>query len=198
MSSTRFYHSLALILFALPGCTFNVRPAMPVPPDDPGQGLVECEVLLIVSEELLDSEYVSSLSTFSPIFTGSEARIHAGEPAAEAIEALVRSRFKVVTKQMAKGSGSDEFFHAVTASVLNDRLVMRPRITLVESVARPARYDIELGITVDTAGLSVRETPTGSGAGTASVYTRAAIRKAADDALSAAVAAVASRFPTCR
>ncbi|HSM97430.1 MAG TPA: hypothetical protein VLS47_00310 [Gallionella sp.] len=160
--------------------------------------MVECEVLLIVSEELLDSEYVSSLSTFSPIFTGSEARIHAGEPAAEAIEALVRSRFKVVTKQMAKGSGSDEFFHAVTASVLNDRLVMRPRITLVESVARPARYDIELGITVDTAGLSVRETPTGSGTGTASVYTRAAIRKAADDALSAAVAAVASRFPTCR
>jgi hypothetical protein len=187
-------------MFALSGCTLDVRPAVPsMPQYDPGQSLVECEVLLMVSEELLNSEYASSLSTFSPAFTGSEARIHVGEPAAEAVEALVRSRFKVVTKQMVKGSGSDDFFHAVTTSALHDRLVMRPRITLVESVARPAQYNIELGITVDTAGLSVHETPTGSGTGTASVYTRAAIRKAADEALAAAVAAIASRFPaTCK
>jgi hypothetical protein len=184
---------LALVLIALPACTFNIQPAVPtLSPAISGGALLDCKALLLIPEEFVSREYISS-------FEGREVRLRIGPPAAEAIEALVRSRISRVEKLMATGDGTLDFVRLASNPQPGSPLIMRPRFVRLESSVRPFRYNIEFGVAVDIAGLSTPATPSGIGIGTAGLYVQSEIQKAADEALSEAVTSLGTAFPrTCR
>jgi hypothetical protein len=190
MTIYKYSCTITFILCTLSACTFNVQPTVPsLPLTYINQTLLGCEVTILMPVEFQNREYVSS-------FDAREIRIRIGEPASEAIETLVRARFAKVTKKTVTGDGTLEFLRMISSPEADGRIVLRPRITRLESSVRPFRYNLEFALAVDVAGLSAPATPSGTGVGTANIYSQSAIQKAANDALSGAVEELASTFPT--
>ena len=161
MRTCLLYLIAAFSLISLSACTFNIKPAVPRLAPATGTGsLLNCKAILLMPEEFANREYISS-------FEGREVRLMVGPPAAEAVEALVRSRFSQVDKFSATGDGTLEFIRLTTDQKPKPPVVVRPRFTRLESSVRPFRYNIEFGVALDIAGLSLPATPSGAGVGTA-------------------------------
>jgi hypothetical protein len=143
-------------------------------------------------DEFLSREYVSS-------FEGREVRFMVGAPAAQAIEALIRSRVAMVEKTSVTGDGTLEFIRLTQNHPSDPTLIIRPRFTRLESSVRPFRYNVEFGLAIDIAGVSSPISPSGIGVGTAGMYAQSEIQKAADAALSQAIKSIEVTFPsTCK
>lgn len=181
--------SATLLICAASACTYNVQPVVPsLPPPSSNTGLIDCKAVLLIPEEFLSREYVSS-------FEGREVRIRVGPPAAQAVEAIARSRYSKVEAVMAAGDGTLTFIRLATVPAGTSQLVMRPRFVRLESSVVPFRYNIEVGLAVDIAGIATPVTPSGAGVGTAGLYTQSEIQKAADEALAGAIFSLATSFP---
>jgi len=181
---------VALTLSSLSACTYIIQPAVPTPQTwISGSPVLDCKTLFLKPEEFVNREYVSS-------FEGREIRLRVGLPATKAIEALVRSRISHVETLSVVGDGTLDFVRLISQSRPDSPIVIRPRFVQLASSLRPFRYNIEFGLTVDIAGLSSPVAPSGVGIGTFSWYAESEIQKAADYALSEAVASLAANFPT--
>jgi hypothetical protein len=175
---------------AMSACTFNIQPTVPsVPPRQAGSGPLACKAILLLPQEFVSREYVSS-------FEAREIRIAVGTPTAEAVHALVASRFASVQKVPVPGDGTLDFVRLSTAAHGDTELVLRPRFLRLDSSVRPFRYNIEIGVSVDVAGLKAPVTPSGQGTGSAGLYVQSEIQKAADEALAETITSLAANFPT--
>ena len=180
-------------MVTLTACTFHIQPAVPDPPPlAKNATLLNCRALLLVPEEFANREYISS-------FDGREIRLKAGPPAAKSLEMLIRSRVANVERIYAAGDGTLEFIRLSSDHRFNAPLILRPRFTRLESSVRGFRYNVEFGIALDVVGLSSLVTPSGTGVGSTSLYVQSEIQRAADTALSQAIASIAAAFPSsCR
>jgi len=182
----------ALLAIGLSACSYNIRPTTPTtPPLAIGASKLQCGVLLLVPQEFIGREYVSS-------FEGREIRILVGPPAMEAVEALLRSRFAQVEKRNVTGDGTLDFVRLTSKQQSTPLLITRPRFVRLDSSVRPFRYNIEFVLSLDIAGLSEPLAPQGNGIGTAGLYIESEIQKASDQALSEAIRSLAAVLPsTC-
>ena len=174
---------------AMPACTFNIQPTVPsVPPRHEGSGPLACKAILLLPQEFVSREYVSS-------FESREIRIAVGAPTVEAVYALAASRFASVQKVPVSGDGTLDFVRLSTAAHSDTELVLRPRFLRLDSSVRPFRYNIEIGVSVDVAGLKAPVTSSGQGTGSAGLYVQSEIQKAADEALAETITSLAATFP---
>lgn len=180
---------IALVALFLPACTYVIQPAVPVVPTPKGVSKLSCKILMLVPQEFVNREYVSS-------FEGREFRYLVGHPAIEAIEILLRSRFEDFSRQDVVGDGTIEFLQLTSKEQATPSLVARPRFIRLESSVRPFRYNIELGLALDIAGLSQPVSVQGQGVGTAGLYIQSAIQGAADQALSEAITLIGESLPS--
>jgi hypothetical protein len=182
---------IVFVVMSLSACTYNIQPSVVTIPQStlgaPHQ--LNCKALLLIPQEFANREYVSS-------FEGREVRLLVGPPAMESIDTLLRSRFAQLEKRSVSGDGTLDFMQLASMQRSTALIVIRPRFVRLESSVRPFRYNIEIALVLDLAGLSQPATSQGHGIGTAGLYTEASIQKAADEALSQAIISLTSNLPT--
>jgi hypothetical protein len=183
----------AIAICSLSACTYNIKPSIPALPQEKlASNPIECNVLLLMPQEFSNKEFVSS-------FENREVHVSIGEPAAKAIENMVRSQYSHVETIAVAGDGTLDFIKYASIAPSKPSLIIRPRFQRLDSSVRLFKYNFEFVISTDIAGLSSPITPTGKGIGTAGLYAESVIQKAASEALSNSVNALASELPkTCK